>query len=167
MFSLAYNLPKTRSNFCPSKLRQIMSGETTWIFRPEKLHRKKYVETTWIFRPSNYIIKSMWKQRVFFDHQNYIKKSTWKQRRFFDQPNYVEKSMWKRRGFFDRRSYIEKVRGNNVKFVEIWSWTYRCNIDVESTLIRRGVLVWSNFNPFATSALFLCPLKTSENWKVL
>ena len=27
------------------------------------------------------------------------------------------------------------------KFVEIWSSTYRCNIDIESTFIRRGVPV--------------------------
>ena len=27
------------------------------------------------------------------------------------------------------------------KFVEIWFSTYRCNIDIESTSIRRGVLV--------------------------
>ena len=52
MFSLAYNLPKTMSNFCPSKLRQKKYVETTWIFRPSKLHRKEYVETMWIFRPS-------------------------------------------------------------------------------------------------------------------
>ena len=53
---------------------------------------------------------------------------------------------------------LKKVRGNEVdfsiseitsktslkmtwKFVENWSWTYRLNIDVESTWIRRGVPV--------------------------
>ena len=52
----------------------------------------------------------------------------------------------------------KKVRGNDVdlsiskvtskkylemtwKFVEIWSSTYRCDIDVESTWIQRGVSV--------------------------
>ena len=59
----------------------------------------------------------------------------------------------------------KKVRGNDVdfsiskitsknyvemtwKFVEIWSSTYRRNIDVESTWIGRGVLVGKLLNIF-------------------
>ena len=60
--------------------------------------------------------------------------------------------------FSTREITSQKVRGKNVdfstneitskkyvemtwKFVEIWSSTYRCNIHVESTSIRRDVLV--------------------------
>ena len=85
--------------------------------------------------------KKKWKECGFFDHRNYIKKNKWEQCGFFDQRNYFEKSTWKQRGFFDQRNYIEKVRGNDVGFVEIWSLTYRRNIDVELTWIRRGVPV--------------------------
>ena len=132
--------------------------KATWIFRPEKLHRKKYVETSRFFNYRNYMERSTSKQRAFFDqrnytdnstwkkcgvfgHQNYIEKSTWKQRGSFNQQNYVEKSTWNRHGFFDLQNYIEKVRGNDVKFIEIGSSTYRHNIHVESTWIRRGVPV--------------------------
>ena len=44
-----------------------------------------------------------------------------------------QKSTWKRRGFFDQRNYIGKVRGNDVKFDEIWFLPYRRNIQVDST----------------------------------
>ena len=78
MFSLAYNLPKTMANFCPSKLRQKKYVEITWIFRPAKLRRKKYVETTWIFRSSKLHRKEYVETSGFLDHRNYIEKSTWK-----------------------------------------------------------------------------------------
>ena len=52
-----------------------------------------------------------------------------------------KKKTWKRRGFFDQQNYIEKVRANDVEFVKVWSSTYQRNIHVESTLIRRRVLV--------------------------
>ena len=65
----------------------------------------------------------------------------WKPREFFDQKNYIEKSTRKPRGFFYQRNYIEKYAEMTWKFVEIWSSTYRHNIHVESTSIRRGVPV--------------------------
>ena len=78
--------------------------------------------------------------------------------RIFDQQNYTDKITWKEHGFFDHQNYMKKVLGNNKdfliseillkkyaemtwKFVEIWSSTYRCNIDVELTWILRGVPV--------------------------
>ena len=98
------------------------------------------------FDHRNYIEKSRWKQRGFSDHRNYIEKRTWKQRGFFDHRNYIEKRTWKQRGFLDRKRYVEM----SWKFVEIWFSTYRRNIDVESTWIRRGVtfgttFVWLHF----------------------
>ena len=98
----------------------------------------------------------MWKQCGFFDHLNYIEESTWKQRGIFEQRNYINKALWKQRVFFDHRNYIEKVRGNYVGFstikitskkiaemtgtlVQVWSSTYRQNIHLKLTWIRRGV----------------------------
>ena len=60
----------------------------------------------------------------FFNHRNYIKKSTWKQCGFSISE-------------ITSKKYVEVTR----KFFEIWSLTYRRNIDVISTLIQRGVLV--------------------------
>ena len=102
----------------------------------------------------------------FFDHQNYVKKSTWNQRGFFDQRNHTEKvreiTSKKVRvngvDFQTSEITLKEVRGYNVnfsiskitskkyveitwKFAEIWSSTYRYNIDVASTSIRRGVPV--------------------------
>ena len=107
--------------------------------------------------------KGTCKQRGLFNHQNYIEKSTWKQQAFFDQQNYTEKSTWKRRGFFDHRNYFKKVRGttrifwsrNHIekvremtwKFAEIWSSTYRCNIEVEPTRFD-GCVRWESFSTF-------------------
>ena len=39
-FSLAYNLPKMASNFCPSKFRSKKHVQTVWDFRPSKLRQK-------------------------------------------------------------------------------------------------------------------------------
>ena len=46
MFSLANNLPKTTSNFCPSKFLQEKYVQTKWIFRPSKLHQIKLSRNT-------------------------------------------------------------------------------------------------------------------------
>ena len=88
MFSLAYNLPKTTSNFHRQKYVGFSTIEIT---------SEKYVEITWIFRQS-------------------------KLRR--------------------------KKRGNEWKFAEIWSSTYRRNIHVESTCIRRVVPVETSSKMF-------------------
>ena len=171
MFSLAYNLPKATSNFCPLKLRWKKHMQTRWIFRPSKIPRKKNMETTWIFRHRNYIEKSMWKQSRFFDHRKYIEKSTSKQRRFFDQWNYVKKITWKRRGFFDQQNYIQKVRGNDVE-IQICSLTNRRNIDVESISVRRGVPVGNTFQCFMALPLWnpfrrLCDLGKFNYWSLI
>ena len=96
-----------------------------WIFRSSKLHQKKYLEKTWIFQPA-------------------------KLRRKKGRGNDLDFSISK--------ITSKKVRGNDVNFsiseitskkyvkmtwklIEIWSSTYQCNIDVESTWIRRGVPV--------------------------
>ena len=73
--------------------------------------------------------------------------------------------MWKQRGFFQQsKLHWKKVSRNNVdfsiseitskkyvemtwKFVKIWSLTYRRNIDIKSTWIRRGMSV--GFIPIA------------------
>ena len=102
--------------FQPSKLHPNKYVETTWIFRPSKLYQNKYVETTWIFRPLKL-------------HQKKYVETTW----IFRPSKLHQKSTWKRRGFFDQRNYIGKVRGNDVKFDEIWSLPYRRNIQVDST----------------------------------
>ena len=41
----------------------------------------------------------------------------------------------------------------NRKFIKIWSSTYRCNIDVESTWIQRGVPVGVALPTFGQSPL--------------
>ena len=118
------------------------------------------------FCPSKFCWKITFKQGRFFDHQNYVEKSKWKQHRFFDQRNDTEKSLWKQCGFFDHRNYVKKkAHGNDVdfpisevtltKYVEMtWkffktrSLTYRRNIDIKSTSIRRGVSVGLLINSF-------------------
>ena len=116
MFSLAYNLPKTMSNFRPSKFRRKKYVQTKWIFRPSKLRQKSKQKHRGYFDKINYIEKSTWKKRgFFFDHRNYIEKSTWKQRGFFGHRNYVEESTWKQIGFLAQRKYIKKVCGNDVE----------------------------------------------------
>ena len=94
----------------------------------------------------------------FFDHQNYVKKSTWNQHGFFDQRNHTEKVRENNVDFQTSEITLKEVRGYNVnfsiskitskkyveitwEFAEIWSSTYRYNIDVASTSIRRGVPV--------------------------
>ena len=98
MFSLAYNLPKTMSNFCPSKLRRKKWVKTTWIFRTSKLHWKKYVEKTWTFLPSKIHRQEYVETRCIFRpsklHRKKYVEITW----IFDQQNYVEKSTRKWRG---------------------------------------------------------------------
>ena len=91
--------------------------------------------------------KGTCKQRGLFDHQNYIEKSTWKQQAFFDQQNYTEKSTWKRRGFFDHEITSKKYVEMTWKFAEIWSSTYRCNIEVEPTRFD-GCVRWESFSTF-------------------
>ena len=126
-------------------------------FLPIKITWKKVSTNNAIFQSDKLHWKSTWKIRRFF-RQSKLNWKNWKQRGFFDQGNYTDKSTWKQRGFFCHRNYIEKVRENNVgfstskilsknnvemawKFGKILSWTYRCNIDVELTWIRRGVSV--------------------------
>ena len=84
------------------------------------------VEKTWIFRPEKL-------------HRKEYMETTWifwpaKLRR----KKYVETTKIFRPVKLRRKKYMETTW----KFVEIWSSTYRSNIDVESTWIRRGVPVW-------------------------
>ena len=98
--------------------------ENNLDFLTIEITSKKYVEMTWIFRPSKLHRKSSWNWRGYFDHRNYIEKSTWNQR-----------------GYFDHRNYIEKVHGIDVENRRNLVFTYRRNIYIESTSIRRGVPV--------------------------
>ena len=128
------------------------------ICRPAKLHLKKYVETTWIFWPAKLHRKSAWKLRGLFDHQIKLKKVRGNNEDF----STIEITSPKIRGnnvdFSTIKITLKKVHENKVdlsnseitskkyvemtrKFVEIWSSTDRHNINVESTLIRRGVPV--------------------------
>ena len=151
---------ETTRMFRPSKLHRSKYVKTTWTFWPSKLRRKSTWNRRGFFNHRNYVEKSTWKQRGYFDHRNYIEASTWKQLGLFDHPNYFETSTWKELGLFDHRNYVGKVRGIDVdistieitskkyvestwKFDEIWSSTYRRNIHVESTSIRRAVPVGS------------------------
>ena len=54
-----------------------------------------------------------------------------------------------------RKKYVEMA----LKFVEIWSSTYRRNIDVESTWIRRGVLIGYIFLEEISAIRFYNPHK--------
>ena len=146
-----------------------------------------------ILNHRNYIEKSTWKQREFFDHWNHTEKATWKQRGLFDHQNYIEKSTWKQRGFSDQRNYVEKSTWKRLdfltiaitskkyaemtwKFVEIWFLTYRRNIHVESTWIRRGVpigilLLALDYCDFARIQVFpeisfLCGLNTRLEFNI-
>ena len=141
--------------FQPSKLHHKMNLEG--FFNHQSYTKKSTWKQRGFFYHRDYIEKSTWKQRRFFDQRNYPQKSSWKQGGFLDHRKYIEKSTWKQRGFFDHQNYIEKStrkrRGFSIskitskkyvemtwKFIEIWSSTHQCNIDIESTWIRRGVL---------------------------
>ena len=52
------------------------------------------------------------------------------------QKKYVETT-----SYFVQRNYIEKVRWNVLKFVDIWSSTYRYNVNIKSTLNQRIVFI--------------------------
>ena len=94
----------------------------------------------------------------FFDQRNYTYKSAWKQRWFFRHRNHIEKLRENNVDFPTIEVTSKRVRGDDVDFliseitskkvvettwklVEIWSWTYRRNVDVESAWIWRGVFV--------------------------
>ena len=92
-----------------------------------KIALKKYIITTSIFcllkihRRKHIEMTSM---KKVFAHQYYVKKSTSKRHQYFVQ-----------------RNYIEKVRWNVLKFVHIWSSTYRYNVNIKSTLNQRIVFI--------------------------
>ena len=139
MFSLAYNFPTTTSNsskFCwkkylqtkwiirPWKLRQKKEVETPWIFRRKKLHLQKYVETRWIFRPSKL-------------HRKTYVETTW----IFPPSKLHRKKYMETTWIFPPSNLHWEKYVKTWKFIEIWSLTYRRNIHVESTSIRRGALL--------------------------
>ena len=95
----------------------------TSTFFASKFHQKKCVQTTWIFRSSKL-------------HQKKSVETTWifrpsKLRQKKVHGNNVDFSISK----ITSKKYVEKTW----KFVAIWSLAYRRNIDLELTLIRRGV----------------------------
>ena len=113
-----------------------------WIFRPEKLHRNKVRGNNLDFLAIEITSKKVRGNNVHFSTSEITPK----------------KNKWKQHGFSTREITSKKVRGNEVHFsiseitskkyvemtwklVEIWSSTYRRNIDVEATWIRRGVPV--------------------------
>ena len=59
----------------------------------------------------------------------------------------TSKNTWERRGFFDHEITSKKYVEMTWKFVEIWSSTYRCNIEVESTRFD-GCVRWESFSTF-------------------
>ena len=100
----------------------------------------------------------MWKQRGFFEHRHYIKKVCGKNADISTIEITSKKVRENNVNFSISEITYEKVRGNDVdfsisestskkyvemtwKFVDIWSSTYRRNINVESTSIRRGMPV--------------------------
>ena len=112
------------SIFHPSKLRRRRYIEKTAIFGLSILHQKKYVETTWIFRKSKLRWKVTSKYLLVFAHWYYVEQSTSKRRDFFP----IE---------ITSKKYVEAT----CKYVDIFFLTYRRNIDMESMLITRVVLV--------------------------
>ena len=142
MFSLAYNLPKTMSNFCPSKLRRKKQLKTRCIFRPDKLHRKKYmesmkiprtsklhqktyVETTWIFRPSKLHWKTVRGNNVDFSTTEITSKKVHGNNMDFSTSKITSKKVREN----DIDFSISKVTSKKYaeitwKFVETWSSRY-------------------------------------------
>ena len=114
-----------------------------------------YQKRSQIFADRTFVEKSICKQSGFLDHQNYVKKSKQKHRGYLDQRIYIEKiekSSWKQRGSLGQQDYTKKnlettwiFRSAKLpskkyaeitwKFVEIWSSTYRRNINVKLTSI--------------------------------
>ena len=89
------------------------------------------MDKTWIFWPEKLHWKCMWKQRGFFQPS----KLHWKK----VSRNNVDFSISE----ITSKKYVEMTW----KFVKIWSLTYRRNIDIKSTWIRRGMSV--GFIPIA------------------
>ena len=98
------------------------------------------------------------KQRAFFGHRNIIEKKSGKNVDFSTIEITSRRISGNNVDFSTSEITLKKIRGNDVdfpiseitlkkyvkmtwKFVEIWSSTYRRNIDVELTWIRRGVSV--------------------------
>ena len=98
------------------------------------------------------------KQRAFFDHRNIIEKKSGKNVDFSTIEITSRRISGNNVDFSTSEITLKKIRGNDVdfpiseitlkkyvkmtwKFVEIWSSTYRRNIDFELTWIRRGVSV--------------------------
>ena len=121
-----------------------------------------------------------WKQPRFFGHRNDIEKSAWKQRGFFDQRITLKKVRGNNMDFSTTKITLQKVRGNEVdfsisevrsnkymemtwKFVKISSSTNLCNIDVESTWIRRGVPVGKVYNYLNSFSLLSRMSKRTRN----
>ena len=87
--------------------------ETMWIFRPAKLHQKKFEETTWIFRPLKRHQKKIRGNNLDFLTIEITSKKV--------RVNDVDFSISE----ITLKKYVEMT----LKFVEIWSSSYRRNTD--------------------------------------
>ena len=145
--------------FWTSKLHRKKYVETTWIFRPSKLHWKKYVEITWIFQTAKLRQKQYVETMWIFQSATLHQKSTWKWRgnlsKFGLRRIDVISTSNRRRSdvsvrWEGARRWYKIIHQEDFEFsketlksyktnliVEIWSSTYRRNINVKSTSIWR------------------------------
>ena len=141
MFSLAFKLPKAMSSFAHQN-----------CLENSKQKQRGY------FDQRNYIKQVLGNNLDFLAIEITSKKVRGNNVHFSTSEITPKKNKWKQHGFSTREITSKKVRGNEVHFsiseitskkyvemtwklVEIWSSTYRRNIDVEATWIRRGVPV--------------------------
>ena len=116
MFSLACNLTKDEVEFLPIEILLKKVRANTLDFSIIKLYRKKVSGNNVDFSTNDITSKKVHGERGFFDEQNYIAKVRGNQMDFLISEITLKK-------------YMEMMW----KFFKIWSLTYRCNIDVEST----------------------------------
>ena len=120
MFSLAYSLPKTTSNFCPSKFRRKTHADKVDFYLIKITSKKVSRNTMDILTREITSKKNRWNSMDFSTSEITPKKV---------RGNDVDFSISE----VTSKKYVEMM----LKFVESWSSTYWRNIDVESMLTRR------------------------------
>ena len=111
-------------NFLAIEITLIKVRKTTWIFWPSKLHQKKSGKNV-DFSTIEITSKRISGNNVDFSTSEITSK----------------KVRGNNEDFSISEITLKKFVEMTWKFVEIWSLTYRRNIDVELTWIRRGVPV--------------------------
>ena len=111
------------SNFCPSKFRQKWHVEITWVVRTSKLRQKKVSGNNVDFSNREITSRKVRGNDVDFSTIEVTLKKVW--------GNTIDFSISE----ITSKKYVQMTW----KFVEIWSLTYRHNVDVESASIPRGV----------------------------